>query len=145
MGSELTYGEAVAGALNVVVVAWLSLAAAVLALGWAPRAVSLIGSIPVVGGFVLWVLADTLGWPDWVGLLSPFTHVARVPAEAVDWPAQAGMLAIVARSSASAWSASPVATYADEMRGVSSFPAQQQRGRPSRLSMLEPAGRAVGS
>jgi ABC-2 type transport system permease protein len=95
VGSELTYSEAVAGALNVVVVAWLSVAAAVLALGWAPRAVTLIGAIPVVGGFVLWVLADTLRWPDWVSLLSPFTHVARVPAEAVDWPAQAGILAVV--------------------------------------------------
>jgi ABC-2 type transport system permease protein len=96
VGSELTFGQAVAGALNVVVVAWLSLAAAVLALGWAPRAVTLIGSIPVVGGFVLWVLADTLGWPDWVSRLSPFTHVARVPAETVGWPAQGGMLAVVA-------------------------------------------------
>ena len=95
VGSELTYGEAVAGALNVVVVAWLSLSAAVLALGWAPRAVALMGALPVVGGFVLWVLADTFDWPDWVRLLSPFTHVARVPADAVDWPAQAGMLAIV--------------------------------------------------
>jgi ABC-2 type transport system permease protein len=96
VGSELTYGEAVAGALNVVVVAWLSLGAAVLALGWAPRAVALIGALPVVGGFILWVLADTLNWPDWVGLLSPFTHVARVPAEATDWQAQAVMLAVVA-------------------------------------------------
>ena len=96
VGSELTYGEAVAGALNVVVVAWLSLGAAVLALGWAPRAVALIGALPVVGGFILWVLADTLNWPRWVSLLSPFTHVARVPAEATDWQAQAGMLAVVA-------------------------------------------------
>jgi ABC-2 type transport system permease protein len=96
VGAELAYGEAIAGALNVVVVALLSLGSAVLALGWAPRAVALIGALPVVGGFVLWVLADTLNWPRWVSLLSPFTHVARVPAEAVDWQAQVGMLAVVA-------------------------------------------------
>ena len=49
-------------------------------------------------------------------------------------------------ASASEWSASPVATYADEMRGVSSFPAQQQLGRLlSAIQGLEPAGRTVGS
>jgi len=96
VGAGLGYGEAVAGALNVVVVAWLSLGAAVLALGWAPRAVVPIGALPVVGGFLLWVLGDPLGWPDWVSRVSPFTYVARVPAEAADWEAQAGMLAVAA-------------------------------------------------
>ena len=90
----LGYGDAVAGALNVVVVAWLSLGAAMLALGWMPRVVSLVGALPVVGGFVIWVLADTLDWPAWVGRLSPFAHLASVPAEQPDWAAQAGMLAI---------------------------------------------------
>lgn len=96
VGAGLGYGEAVAGALNVVVVALLSLGAAVLALGWAPRAVALIGALPVVGGFILWVLADTLDWPEWVSWLSPFTHVAPVPAAAPDWAAQAGMFAVAA-------------------------------------------------
>lgn len=94
VGAGLGYGEAVAGALNVVVVAWLSLGAAVLAVGWAPRAVSLVGSLPVVGGFVVWVLADTLDWPEWVGRLSPFAHLAPVPADQPDWAAQVGMLGI---------------------------------------------------
>ncbi len=96
VGAGLGYGEAVAGALNVVVVAWLSLAAAVFALGWAPRAVSLIGALPVVGGFIIWVLADTLNWPEWVRWLSPFTHLASVPAEEPNWAAQAGMLSVAA-------------------------------------------------
>lgn len=94
VGAGLGYGEAVAGTLNVVVVAWLSLGAAVLALGWAPRAVALIGALPVVAGFLIWVLADTLDWPDWVSRLSPFTHVTPVPAAGPDWAAQAGMLAV---------------------------------------------------
>ncbi len=68
----------------------------VLALGWAPRVVALIGAVPVVGGFLIWVLADTLDWPEWVSWLSPFTHLASVPAENPDWAAQVGMLAIVA-------------------------------------------------
>lgn len=96
VGAGLGYGDAVAGALNVVVVAWLSLGAAVFALGWAPRAVALIGALPVVGGFLIWVLADLLDWPDWMRGLSPFTHVAPVPAAAPDWAAQAGMLAVAA-------------------------------------------------
>ena len=96
VGAGLGYGEAVAGALNVVVVAWLSVGAAVFALGWVPRAVSLIGALPVVGGFIVWVLADTLDWPEWVRWLSPFTHLASVPAEEPDWASQAGMLSVVA-------------------------------------------------
>jgi ABC-2 type transport system permease protein len=96
VGAGLGYGEAVAGALNVVVVAWLSLGAAVFALGWTPQAVGLVGALPVVGGFIVWVLADTLDWPGWVRWLSPFTHLASVPAEEPDWVAQAGMLAVAA-------------------------------------------------
>lgn len=96
VGAGLGYGEAVAGALNVVVVAWLAVGAAVVALGWVPRAVSLIGALPVVGGFIVWVLADTLDWPEWVRWLSPFTHLASVPAEEPDWASQVGMLAVVA-------------------------------------------------
>ena len=95
-GAGLGYGEAVAGALNVVVVAWLSLGAAVFALGWTPRAVGLVGALPVVGGFIVWVLADTLNWPEWVRWMSPFTHLASVPAEDPDWAAQAGMLSVAA-------------------------------------------------
>ena len=96
VGAGLGYGEAVIGALNVVVVAWLSVGTAVFALGWVPRAVSLIGALPVVGGFIVWVLADTLNWPEWVRWLSPFTHLASVPAEEPDWVSQAGMLSVVA-------------------------------------------------
>jgi ABC-2 type transport system permease protein len=96
VGAGLDYGEAIAGALNVVVVAWVSLGAGVLALGWAPRAVSLIGALPVIGGFLIWVLADTLDWPEWVSWFSPFTHLASVPVTGPDWDAQAGMLSVAA-------------------------------------------------
>jgi ABC-2 type transport system permease protein len=96
VGAGLRYGEAIAGALNVVVIVLLSLGAAVLALGWAPRMVVLLGALPVVGGFIVWVLADTLDWPSWVNWLSPFTHVARVPADVPDWDGQVSMLAIAA-------------------------------------------------
>jgi ABC-2 type transport system permease protein len=96
VGAGVGYGEAIAGALNVVVVAWVSLGAAVLALGWAPRAVALIGALPVIGGFLVWVLADALGLPEWVKWFSPFTHLASVPPTGPDWGAQAGMLGVAA-------------------------------------------------
>jgi hypothetical protein len=43
----------------------LSLGAAVLALGWYPTAVGAIGALPVAGGFLLDVLAQSIDAPDW--------------------------------------------------------------------------------
>ncbi|MGY1813493.1 ABC transporter permease [Blastococcus sp. SYSU D00820] len=90
----LTPGQALAGAANVVPVALVCLGAAVFALGWAPAAVLPIGVLPAAGGYLLLVLADTFGWPDAVRALSPFAHLAKVPAEAPDWAGTAGMLAV---------------------------------------------------
>lgn len=91
-GLRLT--EALSGTVNVVPVALLCLAAAQLAVGWAPRAVLPIGAVPAAGGFLLTVLTQTFGWPDWVGRLSPFAHLASVPADPPNWGGAAGMVAI---------------------------------------------------
>ncbi len=96
VGATLELGEAVAGGLNILPVAMLSLGTAVFALGWAPRAVTLIGALPVIGGFVIWVLAETLDWPNWLHQISPFAHLASVPAESPDWAGTWTMLAIAA-------------------------------------------------
>ena len=85
VGAELGLGSAVAGTVNVVPVAILGLSFAVLALGWVPKAVLPIGAIPVAGGFLLQVLADSLQWPEVVKDLSPFAHLGAVPYESVDW------------------------------------------------------------
>lgn len=87
VGAELGLTAALSGAWNVVPIALLCLGAGVLALGWAPRAVTLIGSLPATGGFLLKVIADSSDWPAWVGRLSPFAHLAAVPGEPVNWPA----------------------------------------------------------
>ncbi|MGP4058901.1 hypothetical protein ACTWP6_29510 [Mycobacterium sp. 4D054] len=84
-GARLGLLDAVAGTLNTVPVAWLALGAAVLAVGWAPGAVTAVGAVPVVGGFLLNVIADSIGAPSWVSTLSPFVHVAATPAQAPDW------------------------------------------------------------
>ncbi|MGI5151998.1 ABC transporter permease [Plantactinospora sp. CA-294935] len=77
--APLGVGAALAGTANVLPVALLCLGAAVLALGWLPDTVGLVGSLPVVGGFLLHVAAESSGAPAWVGQLSPFAHLAPVP------------------------------------------------------------------
>jgi ABC-2 type transport system permease protein len=93
-GAGLGFGDALAGALNVVPVVLLCLAAAVVALGWAPRAVAAIGALPAAGGFLWQVTADSINAPTWVSGLSPFAHLAAVPATAPNWPATAVMTAL---------------------------------------------------
>ncbi|MEU8614980.1 hypothetical protein AB0C29_44045, partial [Actinoplanes sp. NPDC048791] len=95
-GADLSIGAALSGAVNVLPVALLSLGAAVVALGVVPRAVGWIGGVPTVGGFLLLVIADSTGAPDWVGALSPFAHLAAVPAEGVSWTGTAVMAILAA-------------------------------------------------
>jgi ABC-2 type transport system permease protein len=94
--AQLGLWPAVAGVLNVVPVALLCLGAALFALGWAPRAVAALGALPAAGGFLLQALADTFGWPAWIRALSPFAHLASVPAAPPDWGGTAGILAVAA-------------------------------------------------
>ncbi|MBM7494209.1 putative exporter of polyketide antibiotics [Micromonospora luteifusca] len=89
-------GDALAGAWNVVPVMLLCLAAAVLALGWAPRAVAAIGALPAAGGFMWQVVADSVDAPSWIRALSPFAHLAAVPAAAPAWVSASLMAGIAA-------------------------------------------------
>jgi len=70
--------------------------AALFALGWVPHAVLPVGVLPAAGGYLVQVLADTFSWPAWVAQLSPFAHVATVPAAPADWPGAIGILAVAA-------------------------------------------------
>ena len=96
VGAGLGLGESLRGALSIVPVALLCLGAALLALGWLPSAVLAIGVLPAAGGFLLMVFADSFGWPSWVGGLSPFAHLAAVPAEPMDVAGAVGMLLVAA-------------------------------------------------
>jgi ABC-2 type transport system permease protein len=93
-GASLSLADALSGALNVLPVALLCLGAALLALGLAPGAVLAIGVLPAAGGYLLQVFAETFGWPAAVASLSPFTHLAAVPAEPVDVGGALGILAV---------------------------------------------------
>ncbi|WP_338674309.1 hypothetical protein V1460_15530 [Streptomyces sp. SCSIO 30461] len=94
-GADLGPARALSGAWNVLPITLLCLGAGVLAVGWTPRAVAVIGSFPAAGGFLLKVIADSSDWPAWIGLLSPFAHLGAVPAEPVNWPA-AVLMAVLA-------------------------------------------------
>jgi ABC-2 type transport system permease protein len=94
VGAGLGPSEALRGTLNAVPVALLCLGAAVLALGWFPSAVLAVGVLPAAGGYLLLVLADSFGWPGWVRGVSPFAHVAAVPAEPADVGGLIGMLVV---------------------------------------------------
>ena len=91
-GASFGLGEALAGALNSLPVAALGLGAALLALGRFPAHVLAVGMLPAAGGFVLNVVADSVGAPAWVAALSPFAHLAAVPVEAPDVAGGAVML-----------------------------------------------------
>lgn len=95
VGAPLGLGQAVAGVLNVVPVAALGLAAAVLAFGAAPSHVAVTGAIPLVGGYLLLVLADSFGWTA-LREMSPFAHLASVPVTGPDATATVVMLALAA-------------------------------------------------
>jgi ABC-2 type transport system permease protein len=96
VNADVPVSGAIAGSLNVLPVAWLSLGAAILALGWLPGAVLPIGAIPAAGGFLLQVLAESLRWPEWVARLSPYQHLNAVPYDPVDWLGAIGMTVLAA-------------------------------------------------
>ena len=46
------------------------------------------------GGYLLLVFAATFGWPAWVRWLSPFDHLAAVPAAPMDVAGALGMVLV---------------------------------------------------
>jgi ABC-2 type transport system permease protein len=92
--SRLGFPAALAGAVNVLPVAAVSLGAAVCALGLLPRAVAAVGVLPAVGGFLLVTAGELVRVPAWLRWLSPYRHLAPVPATGVDWPGVGGLVAV---------------------------------------------------
>jgi ABC-2 type transport system permease protein len=86
-GGSLPLGSALAGALNGALAVAPVAGVMVLLQGVAPRVALPVVSVALVGAFVLDVFGPTLHWPARVIGLSPFHHVAAVPAVGMDWPA----------------------------------------------------------
>lgn len=98
-GAPLALWAALMGALNTAPIAWLALAAAAFAVGWLPAVVGAVGAVPVVGGFLLNVVTQNTAAPRWLVDLSPFGHLAAVPAAAADWSAVLALVGIGAVAS----------------------------------------------
>ena len=55
-----------------------------------------VGVLPAAGGYLLLALADSFRWPEWVRDVSPFAHLAAVPAEPWDVTGAVAMTGIAA-------------------------------------------------
>lgn len=88
--ADLTWWDTTRATVNLLPVAVLTAGIAIAAFGALPRlAVALPVAVTVVG-FVAAMLGPALDWPQWALDLSPFTHLALVPAE--PWAATAGLV-----------------------------------------------------
>ena len=77
-------------------------AVAVLLVGWAPRASGAAWALVAIS-FVIGYLGGLLELPDWVLDLSPFTHVASVPAESMTTAPVVVLLGLTAVVLAAGW------------------------------------------
>ena len=88
--NEITWANAMRSVLNTLPVVVLVGGLAVFSLGLLPRLTVAIPVTVTVVGYVVTLLGPALSWPAWVLNLSPFTHLALVPA--VPWAATSGIV-----------------------------------------------------
>lgn len=93
-GGPMQLTDALAGALSFVPVAWLAIGLAAVGIGWFPSAVGALGALPLVGGYMINVVAQTTNSPSWIAGLSPWTHVTTAPDAPFDWTAAAILVLI---------------------------------------------------
>lgn len=86
----LTWWDTTRATLNTLPVAVLVTGMGVAAFGILPRLTVALPVAFAVVGFVASMLGPALDWPQWVLNLSPFTHLALVPAE--PWAATSGLV-----------------------------------------------------
>ena len=88
--AEITWWDAMRSTLNLLPIVVLTAGLALAAFGLAPRLTVALPVAVTVVGFVLSMLGPALDWPQWALNLSPFAHLALVPAE--PWAATSGMV-----------------------------------------------------
>jgi ABC-2 type transport system permease protein len=98
--SEIVLGDALRAAGNVGPVVTLVAGLGIATFGLVPRLTVALPVVLTVVGYVLAMIGPALDWPQWVLDLSPFTHLALVPAQ--PWAATSGavMLALGVLSAA---------------------------------------------
>jgi ABC-2 type transport system permease protein len=86
---EITWDDSMRSVLNTLPVVVLIGGLAVFSFGLLPRLTVAIPVTVTVVGYVVTLVGPALSWPAWVLNLSPFTHLAWVPA--VPWAATSGI------------------------------------------------------
>ena len=92
--AHVPFGRMVEAGANCLPASLLFLALGALAFALVPRATAAVGYAVVVGSFVWQLLAALLGAPRWLLDLTPFQHIAFVPAQPFRTTAAVVMLAI---------------------------------------------------
>jgi ABC-2 type transport system permease protein len=87
--SQITAWDAMRATLNLIPIVVLTAGLAIATFGVVPRLTVALPVAVMVVGFVLSMLGPALDWPQWALDLSPFTHLALVPAE--PWAATSGI------------------------------------------------------
>jgi len=87
---EITWDNAMRSVLNTLPVVVLIGGLAVFSFGLLPRLTVAIPVTVTVVGYIVTLLGPALSWPTWVLNVSPFTHLAWVPA--VPWAATSGIV-----------------------------------------------------
>jgi len=93
---DLGLGQALAGILNTLPAVAVFLGTAVLLLGLRPEVTRLGAGGFAVGALFVSVFGPTMKLPSWVLDLSPFHHLASVPATPVDWTTTVVLLVLAA-------------------------------------------------
>ncbi|MBP2471332.1 ABC-2 type transport system permease protein [Crossiella equi] len=89
-------GVLIGTSLNALPAVAVFAALAVLLLAVAPRLAVPVGTMLPLAGFALSLFGPMAGLPDWLVSVSPFRHLAPMPAEPFDAPAALGLLAVAA-------------------------------------------------
>lgn len=90
------------GALVQLPALWLMTALALGVWAWRARLVHLVWVL-LVAGLVLGELGELLGLPRWMVDLAPYSHVPRLPLEAMSWPPVLALLAVAVVVAGLAW------------------------------------------
>jgi ABC-2 type transport system permease protein len=104
-GEPITVADTLAASFNVVPAALLFGGLSVLAFGAVPRVTAYVAFGGAGAAFVIQLLAGLAGAPSWLGDLSPFSHLAAVPAVPVNTAATLVMLAVAVASTAAGMAA----------------------------------------
>lgn len=90
----LSAGDSLAAAANVLPVAILFLSIAMLLHGVRPAWAAGVTGVLAIGLFMVELIGPGMSWPNWLLDLSPFHHLALVPAEPAGWTALVIMFCI---------------------------------------------------